>query len=124
MSTGQILRDKTGQPMLEVHGWPHGATAPYGPQIVQFTRDNLQDRIRPPVERIQKAEEAINAWHKARKRPWVIWEDWIEIQDSAGNVLPHPIGCLPEVIYLIHRKYPPDTAGLNRNPPYASGGAA
>ena len=124
MSPGQIIRDKAGKPMLEVHGWPIWATAHYGPQLVLFSRDNLQDRVKPALERMQKAEDAITAWQKAGKRPWVIWEPRIVIQDSEGLVLAHPFGCLPEVIHLIHRKYPPDTAGLNRNPPYASGGAA
>ena len=128
MSTGQILRDKTGKPLLEVYAMPHWATAHTGPQLVQFNRDPLQDRIRPAVERMQKAEDAITAWQKAGMRPWVMWEPRIEIWDSERLVLAHPFGCLPEVIYLIHRKYPPDTEGLryphNRKPPYATGGAA
>ena len=119
VSAGQIIRDSSGRPLLHAYGWPDGATAPSGPQLMPFTRDHL-----PALERMQRAEQAITAWQRAGKRPWVMWEPWVEIQDSEGQVLPHPMGCLPEVIHLICRKYPPDTAGLNRNPPYASGGAA
>jgi hypothetical protein len=118
MSHDQTLRDKSGRPLLAVYGWPDGA---HGPQLVP------PERFRPALERMQRAEDAITVWQKAGLRPWVVWDPWVEVQDSGGNVLGHPVGCLPEVIHLLRRKYPPDTAGLryehNRNPP-TEGGAA
>jgi len=124
MTPDPTVRDKSGRPLLAVYSWPDGA---HGPQLVPFACGPLQERLRPALERMQRAEDAITAWQRAGLRPWVIWDPWVEVQDSNGNVLEHPFGCLPEVIHLIRVKYPPDTAGLrydhNRNPPYSTGGA-
>ena len=117
MSAGQIIRDSSGRPLLHAYGWPDGATAPSGPQLVEFTRDSL----RPALDRMALAGSVITHWCKEGKRPQVVWEPWVEIQDADGNVLEHPMGCLPEVIYLLRKRY---QAGPNRNPSPATGGAA
>ena len=99
MTPDRIIRDQAGRPMLAVYGWQGDAPPPSGPQLVPFTRDNL----RPAMDRMARAEDAVIHWRRKGKRPHVVWDPCVEVQDADGNVLDHPVGCLPEVIHTLNQ---------------------
>ena len=88
--------------------------------------DSVAARIQPALERLQEA----NLWvlKTGRNVKRLEWITRVGIVDDQANHHPHPIGCLPEVLWWIDRMFPADTAllhwGHNESKKQAGGGCA
>ncbi len=67
-------------------------------------RDPLEVRIQPALDRMKLAERFLATWRNKGLCPRAVWSPHVEIQSSAGETLSHPVGCLPELIWLLRRE--------------------
>lgn len=95
-------------------------------RLITSPKDTLAQRTQPAVERMQQA----NLWvlKTGRNVKRLEWVSGVGIVDDRANHHPHPIGCLPEVLWWIDRMFPADTAllhwGHNEAKQQSGGGVA
>ena len=65
--------------------------------------DPLEVHLRPALDRMRRAERALSTWRRQGLNPHVSWGRYVEIVSGAGETLGHPIGCLPELLWLMRR---------------------
>ena len=63
-------------------------------------RDPLEARLRPALERMARARRLLASWRERGLYPHPVWSPHVEIQSHEGEPLAHPIGCLPELLWL------------------------
>lgn len=77
----------------------------------------------PGIQRMALAEAALRQWQSAGLVPRIVWSPHVEIQSLDGRTLPHPIGCLLELLWLLKEDGATDWIG-QRLPTRSSGGVA
>jgi hypothetical protein len=68
-----------------------------------ISSDPLEVHTRPALDRMRRAERALRVWRWEGLNPHVVWNPHVEIVSGAGETLAHPIGCLPELLWLMRR---------------------
>jgi hypothetical protein len=66
-------------------------------------RDTFQDRVRPALERMARAQAWVQAMRLSCRTPKVCaYQDGTtKIIDRRGQPLTHPVGCLPELLWVL-----------------------
>jgi len=78
-----------------------------------FTPDTLQTRIRPAVRRMELAAAWLTSYQRQGHQVRVEWlDEWICLINQHGQPLEHPLGLLPELLWLLRDVRPVQDDGL------------